>query len=254
MASLTQKPRVITNVFNPDSIKTADKASTPASPKPEDATLVTVAKDTKVQKAQEDQKVESTTPTAATSKSTTVDNDDSLLILAKVDAIQGIKDSYIRALNGVFLTGIKGTKVMKNSLDKTEEIEVKVPFDRNSIQAFKAKAVIVAEECSAGGEEGEDSIEFSEDEKLILSCGYLPSSALKKLGDVPVVIRDADNNYVQVSFIDLLQIAHKMECQASAMLGRKWMLENLIADLTDVEAVKEVSWDSSYDDLDTGGA
>lgn len=178
--------------------------------------------------------------------------DSPAVVNARARAKQRVKDSYRNALNGTFSTGIKGQKVAGCTTDTVEDVTVAVPFNRDCIQAFKAKAVIIAESYGTGSEEG-NKVDFSDDEKLILSCGYLPATALIKLKDVPVVIRDADNSYVQVTFADLLRIAHLMECHASDLLDRKWMLEERIDDLGSLPEINALSWESSYNDLDTGG-
>lgn len=177
------------------------------------------------------------------------------LATAKARQIQRIKDSYTASLNGTFNTGVNGIKVKNGTSSIEELVPVIMPFDRNSIQALKAKAVIIAENYSSGGEEGDTaSTDFTDNEKLALYCGFLPGSALLKLKNIPVVIKDADNNFVQVSFIDLLRIAHLMECQASLCLDRKWTLESLIEDSSSIEDIQNISWESStYDDLDTHG-
>lgn len=181
------------------------------------------------------------------------------------EALKRVKQGWLAEMsNGVFNTGLKG--IVVEGTDDEVEIDILMPFDRNSVQTLRSQAAIMVESWT-NNEESQEGMELlennnsidglvvklSENEQLALFCGFLPLSLIKKFKDTPIVLRDANNHYVQISFCNLLRCAYLMEKHASEVTSRKWMLEALIYDTEDIESLKKINWNTDYNDLDTGG-
>lgn len=149
----------------------------------------------------------------------------------RTEAKKKIKEAFLSALSEPLHTGITNNQGEEIILNANRDTSCLL---RTTITEY---CLELAEKHPTDGD-----TTFSPDEIQALELNFLPLSSIKKIWNVPVIVRDWQNNFHEIPASSLLKIAAEIDRKKLSLLKQKWKAEYLIDSSSNIHSILSLDW------------